>query len=391
MPGFLDLQDLSSNEIERAVTARRAACLPLIDLTCSNPTRHGFIFPPQVLCAESERYFSSRRYEPDSLGLPVAREAVAEYYGRRRPPLEISPEQVVITSSTSESYSLLFSLLCDAGDNLLAPDITYPLFDLLAAHQRIELKPYHICEGDTWEIDEDSIGRSVDGRTRGILLISPHNPTGMILKKPLACLSKLGLPLVCDEVFSEMYSLEGGVAPLGTLQPGQEVFHLNGASKMFALPDLKIGWIALNAPAWKRFGRRLEILNDVFLGASSLAQNLLPELFRSGQSFVQAMRRAVSERIDLALRLIEEGGALSAVRPEGGCALFARLKRELDEEALVLGLVSRGVFVHPGYFYGCQTGAHVMISCLLQEEPLSQGLRIVSSFSAELAADCRPG
>lgn len=118
--GFLAGADLSANAIERA----RRASPGYLDLTSSNPTRHGLIFPAQVLRAAAEPYWATRRYDPDPLGLPTARQAITRYYLGRTPPLCLQPGQVVITASTSEAYSLLFTLLADPGDNLLAPDVT---------------------------------------------------------------------------------------------------------------------------------------------------------------------------------------------------------------------------------------------------------------------------
>ena len=378
MSGFFDGQDISPNAIEQALAARRARGLALIDLTSSNPTRHGFIFPKDILLEESRSYLEARRYEPDAKGLLAARQAVSQYYSRRRPALALTPEDVILTAGSSESYSLLFSLLCEPGDNLLAPDVTYPLFELLAAHHRIGLKLYRLVENRGWEIDQDSILHSIDSRTRGILLVSPHNPTGMVIRTPLAALAAQGLPVICDEVFSEFY-YDAPVPPFGALHPELPVFHLNGISKMFALPDLKLGWIAMNEAAGARFTHRLELLNDVFLGASSLIQHLLPAVFKRGGEFVRSMREAVNGRLNQAIKQLESSPVFMPLRPQGGYALFVRLRRNLDEERLVLSLIEKGALAHPGYFYGCQDGAHLMISCLLQEDELRKGLGILMS------------
>ncbi len=375
MSGFLPDLDLSANRLELA--RRRAAARGYIDLTSSNPTHQGLLFPPGILRAAAGAYWDARRYDPDARGLPAARAAIARYYtpGRRggEPPAD-----VFITASTSEAYSLLFALLAEPGDNLLAPDVTYPLFEYLAAIHRVELRHYHLDEERDWQIDPVSLRVQTDRRTRGVLVVSPHNPTGMAVSRPQPAFDALGLPLVCDEVFAEFPFRLARIPTLAELHPGLPVFTLNGISKMFALPDLKLGWIALNAPAAGRYAERLELLNDTFLGASTLVQTMLPALFEQGWGFVEAMRARIRANIDLALSALSGCAQLQARPPDGGYYLFPRVLACDDEEELALALLEQGVLVHPGFFYGCEPGddgvGHLMISCLTEPGALQQGL-----------------
>ncbi|PJF47089.1 MAG: pyridoxal phosphate-dependent aminotransferase [Chloroflexi bacterium] len=371
--GFLAGADLSANAIERA----RRASSGYLDLTSGNPTRHGLIFPPQVLRTAAEPYWATRRYDPDPLGLPAAREAITRYYLGRIPPLRLQPDQVVITASTSEAYSLLFTLLADPGDNLLAPDVTYPLFEHLAAAHHVALRTYRLDESRGWQIDEASLLAQADSRTRAVLIVSPHNPTGMIVQRPVVALDQLGLPVICDEVFADFTYRAPHTPPFATLHPALPVFTLNGISKMFALPDLKLGWIAMNAPAAAMFGARLEILNDLYLGANSLTQAMLPALFANSAEFTAAMRRRIRASLDMALAMLAGCPVLRAQPPDGGYYLFAHVQSWDDEEALVLHLLERGVLVHPGFFYGCEDGAHLLISCLVEPEMLKRGIEII--------------
>lgn len=374
--GFLAGVDLSENAIERA----RRASAGYVDLTSSNPTHQGLLFPPDVLREAAEAYWRMRRYDPDPRGALPAREAICAYYAQRTPPLALSPDHIFLTASTSEAYGLLFTLLADPGDNVLAPEVTYPLFEHLAAAHHIELRTYRLVEEADWAIDEDSLRAAADARTRAVLVISPHNPTGMIVQQPIAALTQLGVPVICDEVFAEFTYRVTHTPPFATLHPELPVFTLNGISKMFALPDLKLGWIALNAPAARRYAARLEVLNDMYLGANALIQFMLPTLFARGWAFVAQMRARVREALDLALAQLAAIPTLHARAPQGGYYLFPRvLGREAgeDEEQIVLDLLAHGVLVHPGYFYGCARSAHLMISCLVTHEALLRGLAVI--------------
>jgi aspartate/methionine/tyrosine aminotransferase len=381
MTGFFAEGDLSPNSIEQA-RQRMTEKGGYIDLTSSNPTQQGLLFPPAILEEAAAEYWSARRYRPDPLGALPAREAIVRYYASRTPALKLDPAQLFITASTSEAYSLLFALLTEPGDNVLAPEVTYPLFEYLAAIHHIELRPYRLDEERRWQIDPESIKEQTDDRTRAILIISPHNPTGMVVQERQTALIESGLPVICDEVFAEFIYRAPATPPLGALHPELSVFHLNGISKLFALPDMKLGWIALTGPEQNKYSGRLELLNDTFLGCSSLIQWMLPPLFEKGMGFVTEMREYVRKNLDLAITKLRACSTLEVQPPDGGYYLFPKVRGWRDEEALVLYLLEQGgVLVHPGYFYGYENGAHLMLSCLTQTAQLEEGLeRLVKAL-----------
>jgi len=373
MSGFFADGDLTPNRIELA-RQRVAAGAGYIDLTSSNPTHQGLIFPADILQRAAAAYLGTRRYDPDPRGAPAARASIARYYAGRTPALDLKLDEIFITASTSEAYGLLFALLTEPGDNVLAPVVSYPLFEYLAEIYHIELRPYALDEARGWRIDPASLHVQTDARTRAVLVISPHNPTGMVVQASIPALAKLGLPVICDEVFAGFPYRAAAVPPLGAIHLELPVFHLNGISKLFALPDLKLGWVALSGPAAELYADRLELLNDTFLGANYLTQALLPDLFAHGRAFVAAMRERVHRNLDFALDRLAASPRFRTHAPDGGYYLFPEVRGWSDEEELVLHLLEHGVLVHPGYFYGYEVGTHLMISCLTEPASFAEGL-----------------
>lgn len=374
-----DDTDFSPNPIEQA---RRAAAGRYIDLTSSNPTHQGLLFPQDILGRAAAAYWPARRYDPDPRGLLTARQAVAAYYAGRTPALDLDPAAIFLAASTSEAYSLLFSLLTTPGDNVLGPNVTYPLFQYLAELHHIELRTYDLDPQRGWRIDEDSLIAAADERTRAVLLISPHNPTGMIIDQPVAALDRLGVPLICDEVFAPFTIGAATAPPLGALHPQLPVFHLNGISKLLALPDLKLGWMALNDPALAAYAERLELINDTFLGCNTLVQSMLPALLAESGPFVGAMVERVRQNMALALERFAACPRIEASLPDGGYYLFPRIKDCPDDEALVVGLIERGVLVYPGFFYDYADDCRIMLSCLTEPADFAAGLvRLIAGLS----------
>ncbi len=121
--------DQPPNRLAAALAARRAAGLPVIDLTEANPTRAG-LAPPAEELRTALAAPDAHLYAPDPRGLPSARAAVAAYYADRGGPVD--PARIFLTAGTSDGYAWLCKLLADPGDEILVPAPSYPLLPLLA-------------------------------------------------------------------------------------------------------------------------------------------------------------------------------------------------------------------------------------------------------------------
>src|ERR1700761_7714845 len=192
---------------------RVAAGLPVADLTASNPTRCGFDYGAALL--EALKDDRALKYDPQPLGLRSAREAVCRYYLDHG--VRVKPEQVVLTTSTSEAYSYLFRLLCDPGTEILVPQPGYPLFDFLAVLDDVRLKNVPLIYDHGWQIDPEGFRRAITAETRAIMLVHPNNPTGHFTKpwEPAALAElcrEFELSLIVDEVFLD-YAMADGSEP----------------------------------------------------------------------------------------------------------------------------------------------------------------------------------
>src|SRR5579862_7779758 len=242
---------LAQNRFTQALAEVRAGGAKVLDLTLSNPTRAGLRYEEREILGAlaSPRVLD---YDPQPKGLREARKAVAEYY-REDHRLGLDAEQIILTTSTSEGYSFVFRLLCNSGDELLVPKPSYPLFEFLADLQDVKLVPYPLIYDHGWQIDFPLLQKAVTGRTRGVVVVHPNNPSGSYVhENEKELLNRFcrehELAVIADEVFLDY--VHNGVPPV-TFAANRDVltFTLSGVSKISALPQMKVAWIATSGPA----------------------------------------------------------------------------------------------------------------------------------------------
>src|SRR5687768_3054750 len=343
--------DRALNPLAWAAAEARAAG-PLLDLTETNPTAVGLRAPDDILALLGDA--GSAVYRPEAAGWAPAREAVAAEYGRHG--VAISPEQVTLTASTSEAYAHLFKLLCDPGDAVLVPRPSYPLFQFLADLESTAVEPYPVTYDGTWHLRPSDIAAAVTPRTRAVVVVSPNNPTGAYIKREewhalSDFCARRDLAVISDEVFAD-YPLRADPARLATLAgPGPALtLCLGGLSKSCALPQLKLGWIAVSGPAAARDEAlaRLELVADTFLSVGTPVQRAAPAILARAEALQQPIRARTAANLS-ELRRALAGSAASVLDVEGGWSAIVQVPSTRSEEEWALLLLERDrVLVHPG-------------------------------------------
>jgi aspartate/methionine/tyrosine aminotransferase len=359
-----------------------------LDLTGSNPTSAGFDYPEEILQALLRAQRDALSYRPEPLGALSARKAVVGHLiATRGPDAEIDPDDVLLTASTSEAYAHLFKLLCDPGDELLIPSPSYPLLDHLAELEGVTVAPYRLAYDGAWHIDLDSVRRGVGDRTRGIVVVSPNNPSGQYQSsQEIAALSELGLPIISDQVFFE-YPLESSAPRDVTLGSEALTFSLGGLSKLLGLPQLKLAWTVLRGPrqAVREARERLELIADTFLSVATPVQVALPELLQLAPGMNELIGGRCRQNL-AALRRALEGSPLSVLRAEGGWNAVLKFPRLVGEEDLMTALVTQHrVLVQPGWFYDFESEPYVIVSLLTPPELFGQGVARLVDCAAQLS------
>ncbi len=372
---------LTPNRLSKLIEERRSSGLPWLDLTESNPTRCGFVFDAEAILAPLHDA-RALTYEPDPHGPRVAREAVAEYYSERG--VQLHPDQIFLTSSTSEAYSFVFRLLANPGDRILAPQPSYPLFDFLGGLNDVEVLPYPLVYHQGWQLDLEALVTRAESRPRAVLVVHPNNPTGSYvqraeLKQIIETCGHSQAALIADEVFADyaFTSDPDRVRSHAQVSDGL-TFTFSGLSKISALPQMKLAWIVVSGPPDLRADAqaRLEVIADTYLSVSTPIALAAPRWL----AYRREIQPQILERVKSNLRqldaLLSPRLPVSRLQVEGGWYAILRIpSTRSDGDWVVELLTQEGVLVHPGHFYDFPSDGFLVLSLLPPLETFAEALR----------------
>ncbi len=360
--------NLGENALAQAKRAAHRAGKHIIDLTSSNPTSCGFDYPKNMLAPLLDK--AALRYDPEPLGLAVAREAIATYYLDHK--AIVAPERICLTTSTSEAYSFLFRLLCNPGDEVLIARPSYPLFEYLAQLDDVVLREYPLHYDPNadashgWSIDLEALEDAITPRCRAILLVHPNNPTGNYVSATerlfleTMC-ERYNLALIVDEVFLDYALTSHRTESFTAAAHGCLCFVLSGISKVCALPQMKVSWIAALGPSDKvaEAMARLEIIADTFLSMNAPMQIALP-VWLGERRMMQAQ---ILQRVRKNLKELDDrlaGTQAQRLEMQAGWTAILRVPRTVGGLPFAMAALEQGVLVQPGEFYGLPDGRAVL-------------------------------
>lgn len=380
--------EIKANKITRLLNELKNNNRRLIDLTESNPTLVELNYELNNVL-EPLVNVENLKYNPDPRGLIDARKAICKYYEEKE--VKLNPDDIILTSGSSEAYNYIFRLITEPGDEILVPAPSYPLLQHLADLNDIRIRYYRLNYDGEWHIDLDMLKNSVSEKTKIIVCINPNNPIGAYIKSfeydQIVDLAKeKRVVILSDEVFwdyniiesTEIFRSFSGCKDTPT-------FVLNGVSKLLALPQMKLGWIIVNGSGdFKEEAlSKLEIISDTFLSVNIPAQNALPVWLTCMKQIQLEIRNRLVSNYNYLRSSIVNSLPIQIYRVEGGWSSILRLPNVLkDDEWVELLLRECGVFVHPGYYFDIEVDSCIVLSLLIKPELFREGVeRIIEQVS----------
>lgn len=344
-------------------------------LNIGDPIQFGFKTPSHLIEAVERALEEGDNGYAPSAGLGSAREAAAADYIARGVPMVA--DRVVITYGTSEAIELTLNVLVDAGDDVLVPNPTYPMYTAVLA--KLGARPtFYRCDPTTWLPDIEHIKSQFTPRTKALVVIDPNNPTGVmypegVRRELLEFADRHNLPVIADEVYGDL-GHAGPVAPISTVYPSAPVISFSSMSKAFLAPGWRAGWLMVGQDSrLDDVLAAIKKLADGRLCAPSPMQHAITAALTGDRSHQAVFRAALKERAELTAARLNAIPGIRCVPPRAAFYAMPQvaLPRGRTDEDFVLGLLrSKGILCVYGSGFGL--------------DPSSGALRIV--FLASPAA-----
>jgi aspartate/methionine/tyrosine aminotransferase len=334
---------------------------------------------PSVIREAAEKALKDGRTRyAHPLGILPLREAIAEHYLARYG-VTVSPEQILVTAGTSPAMLLLFSALLDPDDEVVLSDpyyACYPKFVKFAGG-----RPVHVAveESDGFQFRPEAVAVAITGRTKGVLVNSPANPTGAVLgAERLAALCRLGPWVVSDEIYHGL-TYEG--AEHTVLEFTDRAFVLNGFSKAFAMTGWRVGYLI--AP--RAFMPALTAMHgNFFISSNEFVQWAALAALREAAEEAARFRRIFDERRRAMVAGLRSIGLGVGSVPGGAFYVLANARRFTgDSLAFAFEILERAhVGVTPGVDFGRNAEGYLRFSYAQSLERIQEAMVRIGRFLA---------
>jgi aminotransferase len=289
-------------------------------------------------------------------GMPELRKAIADKLWQDNS-IRVDPEtEVLVTTGAQEAVFLVCLALLDPGDEILVPDPHYMTYDTAIALAGAKAVLVPTFEKDDFEVQPEEIVRHITTKTKAVLLVSPNNPTGGIIRpetvREIAALAeKHNFIVISDEIYEKFIYDDVQLLSIASL-PGmrERTVTINGFSKTYAMTGWRIGYLA--APAG--FIRALEaIKHTVSICAPAVSQAAALAALTGPQDCIQEALATYAERRLVLMKGLDELG-LSYGRSHGTFYIFASVAATgLSSMDFAITLLQKAqVLVLPGSSFG---------------------------------------
>lgn len=363
----------------------------ILKLNIGNPAYFGFEAPENILAVMGANLDSTEGYS-DSKGIMAARESIVRYCKKKNIP-NVSVNDVYTGNGVSELITMCMQGLLDTGDEILVPSPDYPLWTAsvtLAGGRAV----HYLCDEENhWYPDIDDIEKKITKRTKGIVVINPNNPTGVLYPKELLeqiveLARKYELILFADEIYDRLVMDGKEHVALASLAPDLLTLCFNGLSKSHLIAGYRCGWLCLAGDKSKAKGyiEGLNLLSSMRLCSNVPAQAVIPTALDEDNSAKSILEKGgrVYEQRELVCNYIDSIPGLSAVRPDAAFYVFPKMDDRFnitDDEQFALDFLreKKILVTHGGGFHWEQPD-HFRIVYLPDVEVLEESCKRMAEF-----------
>ncbi|MEZ5106240.1 MAG: pyridoxal phosphate-dependent aminotransferase [Draconibacterium sp.] len=335
-----------------------------------------FNVPECVSNAVEQAYIEGRTHYTHSLGDPELREEITKRYWTDYK-VELSPEQIIVTSGSSPAILLTLGVLCEPGDEVIISDPGYACYQNFIRFLGARPVKIPVFEEDGFQFRSSGISKYITGLTKAIMINSPMNPTGNLLSPEIMKdLAKIGIPIISDEIYHGLVYEEKAHS---MLEFSSDVFVLNGFSKLYAMTGLRLGYVI--AP--KEYVRPMQKLQqNLFICAGSTVQRAGIAALRDGTEDIRKMKETYNERRKYIISRLQKMGFDIKVPPTGAFYVFVNAKHlSPDSYWLAFDILEKAhVGVTPGIDFGENGEGFLRFSYANSIENIEEGMNRLEKY-----------
>ncbi|MFO7886658.1 MAG: pyridoxal phosphate-dependent aminotransferase [Desulfobacteraceae bacterium] len=364
-------------EILEKIHAMEARGIDVVHMEIGEPD---FETPACIKQAAMAAFDSKETSYTHSLGDIRLRKAICAFY-KKEYKVDISPDQIIVTSGTSPAMLLLFSVLINPGDEIIISDPHYPCYSNFIKFTGGIPAVVPVYEDQGFQFTPEAIKEKINPRTKGIFINSPSNPTGNLMPenkmREIADIARENqIPVISDEIY---HGLVYRGEARSILEFTEDAFVFNGFSKLFAMTGLRLGYL-IAPPACMR---SLQVLQqNFFISANSIVQIAGTKALEAAEPDTLEMKRIYNQRREYMLKRLKEMGLGISVEPTGAFYIFANARHiSEDSYALALDILEKAhVGVTPGIDFGANGEGYLRFSYANSLENLEKGLDRLENY-----------
>ena len=366
--------------------------IKILKLNIGNPAPFGFHAPQNIIDEMQSKLRDAEGYS-DSKGVLAARMAIQRYCERKGIP-NVSVNDIYTGNGASELISMAMQGLLDAGDEILIPAPDYPLWTACATLAGGVVRHYLCDEENHWYPDLEDIERQITDRTKGIVVINPNNPTGVlypeeVLRGIVDIARRHHLILFADEIYDRLvYDGKKHIA-LASLCPDLFCVNFNGLSKSHRIAGFRSGWMCLSGDKSyaKGYIDGLNMLSSMRLCANVPAQMIIPAALDGEQDVDELLLPGgrLYEQREIVVNALNRIPGVSAVRPEGAFYIFPKIDVERfgirnDVQMVLDFLHEKHVLMIAGTGFNWPKPDHFRVVTLPDKDTLADAMQKLEDF-----------
>lgn len=311
-----------------------------------------------------------------SLGIPELRRAISESYNKNYG-VNINPARVVITMGSSPALYLSIISLIEPGEEVVITDPHYACYPQIIKIAGGVPVTFRIFEEEGFQIDIDRLKKVITPKTKAILINSPANPTGVVLKPDVMKeIAELGIMVISDEIY---HGLVYGTEARTIYEVTERAFAVNGFSKFYSMTGWRLGYLI--AP--EEFIRPIQKLQqNLFISPNPFVQRAGVQALKKAESDALRMVKLFNERRKIMIEGIKELGFNIESEPKGAFYLFIDANKiNPNSHELAFDILEKAkVAVTPGIDFGEGGEGYLRLSYTTSTSNIKEGIRRLGEY-----------